>query len=137
MASHVQSMSKGSLSKGRHMRKTRVAVLGTIAAVAGTLAITASGSANHLDPINIRVDPDRPFVHGVIQSQAERCEAGRYLYVNKIRPGLNKFAGDDITSLRGGWSVDINRPGRYSIRINRDHDRNCGGDRVVVISPGQ
>jgi len=122
------------------MRKTRIAVFGVIGAVIATVAMTSLSAANHNNHnrnINIRVDPDRPFVHGVIQSRAERCEAGRYLYVKRIQNGHNNLVGDDITSLRGGWSVDINRPGKYAIRINRDSGIDCGGDRVVILSPGQ
>lgn len=117
--------------------KTRIAVFGTIGAVAATLALTATSSATHnVNPINIRVDPDRPFIHGVIQSKAERCERGRYLFVKKVkRNGLKHLVGDDITSYRGGWSVDINKPGRYNIRIHRDGS--CGGDKVKIVSPGQ
>lgn len=75
-------------------------------------------------------------MHGVIQSKAERCERDRYLFIKRIVPGPNHFVGDDITSYRGGWSVDVNRAGHYAIRVNRD-GTGCGGDRQVVLSPGQ
>ncbi len=120
------------------MRKTRIAVFGVASALLASLAIASIGSAHdahHNHAINIRVDPDRPFMHGVIQSKAERCERERYLFVKRLRPGHNKFVGDDITSYRGGWSVDVNRAGRFAIRIKSDG--HCGGDRQVVVSPGQ
>ena len=119
------------------MRKTRIAVFGLIGTVGATLAMASLGSANHNhEAINIRVDPDRPFFHGVIQSKAERCERNRYLFVKRIQHGHNPLVGDDITSYRGGWSVDVNRPGKYAIRVS-GANTSCGGDRQVVLSPGQ
>jgi len=116
------------------MRKTRISLFVVFGALVATLAMTALSSANHRD-INIRVDPDRPFFHGVIQSDTEACESHRYIFVKRVQPGRNPFVGYDQTSLRGAWSVDVNAAGKFAIKI--DSYGGCGGDKKIVRSPGQ
>ena len=117
------------------MRKTRISLFSVIGALAAMLAMTALSSANHRAHINIRVDPDRPFFHGVIQSDVEACEDRRYVYVKRVQPGRNPYVGYDVSSLRGAWSVDVNAAGKFVIKIFAYGG--CGGDKKVVVSPGQ
>ena len=118
--------------------RARITLLSVIGALVAAFAITAVSSANNLHgrtPINIRIDTGVPLFHGVIQSQRGKCERHRILVVKKQRPGPNLFVGADVTSWRGGWSVDANQPGTYIFKI--DHRRRCGGDRKVITSAGQ
>jgi len=113
------------------MGKKRFAVLvSVLGVIVASLATAAVGTANHRWDVDIRVSNDRPALHGVLSSRAESCESGRYVWVERVRRGPNKFVGDDSSSLRGAWSVDVNRSGVYVVHV--DGYGVCGGDKVRV-----
>jgi hypothetical protein len=114
------------------MRKNRIIGLLAVAALAVTLAIPAAGGASHRAgaPLEIKITEIKPFLHGVLNSTRERCERNRLVVVKRIRPGHNGFVGADISSFHGGWSVDVNRTGHFSVRVDADHG--CDGARATI-----
>ena len=117
------------------MRKTRISFFTLLGALVATLAMTGVSQANHRAEVDIRYVPERPYLHGVLQSNNNACEAHRYVYVKKVRPGRNSYVGYDVSSLRGAWGLDVNAPGTYVLKVFASGG--CGGDRLVVNSPGQ
>lgn len=113
------------------MRKTRIAGLLSAALVlVAVTAIPAVSQASHRWPVKIKVSNSKPVFHGVLSSKNEACERNRTVVVMKARPGQNKFMGADSSSYNGGWSVDVNRNGRYVIKLLGAGS--CGADKVRV-----
>lgn len=117
------------------MRKTRIAgLLGAVAVIATLFAIPAMSGANHVIPTKIKVSQVKPALHGVLASKVEACERVRLVVVKRIRPNRrNRVVGADWSSFNGGWSVDVNRNGKYAVKVrsaNRSQGR-CGRDKVI------
>ena len=103
------------------MRNRRITGLLASAAALTAMAIApAVSGANHGINTTIKLTEQRPALHGVLASNQEQCERGRLVVVKRIRNNRpNTFVGRDYSSFNGGWSVDVNRPGLYNVRIYR------------------
>lgn len=117
------------------MRKTRIAgLLTAVVASAALLAIPAVSGANHVIPTKIKVSQVKPALHGVLASKVEACERVRLVVVKRIRPNRrNRVVGADWSSYNGAWSVDVNRNGKYAVKV-RSAERSqgrCGRDKVI------